>query len=403
MLKSGGVDPRPTPELPIRPFRERILQALGRAGAVVLTAPTGSGKSTQTPRFLLEERGRFPGKVLVLEPRRLAARSLAARVASERGSALGREVGYQVRFDSRSSSETVVVFQTYGVFVQQVLGAPALPGVGAVLLDEFHERTLESDLALAWLKALRRRRPELKVMVMSASLDAGALLGYLPGSEHIDVPGRLFPVDVRHMPPRTREDAPRGALDALQQLCREGLDGSVLVFMPGMREIRRTLALAGPFCREQGLPLLALHGGMELDEQQKALDPSPGPRVIVATNVAETSLTIPGVANVIDSGLHRVAAYSPARDINTLNLTRISRSSAVQRAGRAGRTAPGRCIRLWPESEGTAMQEALPPEIARLELSGLFLQAASLPEPVDWLTPPKAEAWSAAGEVLSGL
>ena len=393
----------PAAALPIQPFRGRILEALGRAGAVVITAPTGSGKSTQTPRFLLEERRSPAGKILVLEPRRLAARSLAARVAFEAGTDLGREVGYQVRFESRCSADTAVVFQTYGVFVQQVLGEPLLRGIGAVLLDEFHERTLESDLALAWLKALRRRRPDLKLMVMSATLDAEGLVKYLPGAEHVDIPGRLFPVDVRHLPPEAREDAAGAALRALKLLCLEGLDGSVLVFMPGMREIRRTLALAGPLCKEQGLALLTLHGSMELGEQQRALEPSPEPRVIVATNVAETSLTIPGVTMVIDSGLHRVASYNQARDINTLRLARISRASAAQRAGRAGRTAPGRCIRLWPASEETSMQDALAPEVARLELSGLFLRAASLPEPVDWLAAPKPESWSAAGRVLTGL
>ena len=184
--------------LPISAFRDRIVAETLRAGSLILTAPTGSGKSTQTPQFLL---GKVPGKILVLEPRRLSARSLAGRVAAETKTALGTTVGYQVRFDSRCGSDTAVVFQTYGVFIAQMLRAPDLPGVGAVLLDEFHERTLECDLALAWLKALRKEsRPDLRIAVMSATLEAEALSRYLPEAARVDVPGRLFPVDIRHHP-----------------------------------------------------------------------------------------------------------------------------------------------------------------------------------------------------------
>ena len=387
----------PDSALPIAPHLPRLVAELQRAGVLVLTAPTGSGKSTQTPRALL---GEVPGRTLVLEPRRLSARSLAARVAQEAGTTLGDRVGYQVRFDSRCRPDTPVVFQTYGIFVQQLLKDPSLPGVGAVILDEFHERTLECDLALAWLKALRLRRPELKVVVMSATLDAGELSRYLPEAARVDVPGRLYPVDVRHQPPDARDGPAESALKALRALAAEGLDGSVLVFMPGLREIRRCLTVLGPYCREQGLELLSLHGSMEIDEQQRALDPAAGPRVIVATNVAETGLTIPGVTMVIDSGLHRLAAYSAARDINTLYLSRVSRANAAQRAGRAGRTAPGRCVRLWSKSEELSMPEALAPEIRRLELSSLRLQAASLPRAVDWLTPPAQDAWTAAERCL---
>lgn len=387
--------------LPIQAARGRIVEALGRSKALVLTAPTGSGKSTQTPQFLLPL---VQGRILVLEPRRLSARSLAQRVASEARATLGREVGYQVRFDSRCRADTKVVFQTYGVFVQQLLRGPELRGVGAVLLDEFHERTLECDLALAWLKRLRGRREDLALAVMSATLDGGALAEFLPDAERLDVPGRLFPVRVSHSPLEARMDPADGALRALQGLAADGLDGSVLVFMPGLREIRRTLTALGPFCRERGLELHALHGSMELSEQGRVLEPSEGaPRVIVATNVAETGLTIPGVTAVIDSGLHRVAAYDAARGINTLYLARISRGNAEQRAGRAGRTAPGRCVRLWSKADEAAMPDRLLPEILRLELSGLRLEASSLPEPVGWLTPPPEAAWSAAGRTLSAL
>lgn len=387
--------------LPIDSFRENIVGELLRAGALILTAPTGSGKSTRTPQFLL---GKVPGKILVLEPRRLAARSLAGRVAVETSSPLGKTVGYQVRFDSRCGPETPVVFQTYGVFIAQMLKDPSLPGVGAVLLDEFHERTLECDLALAWLKTLRgTRRPELKLVVMSATLEADSLSRYLSGAARADVPGRLFPVDIRHHPLAAREGPAEGALAALKELAKEGLDGSVLIFMPGLREIRRGLAVLSPYCRENGLELHGLHGSMDLAEQQSVLEESPQRRVILATNVAETGLTIPQVTMVIDSGLHRVAAYDAARGINTLYLSRISRANALQRSGRAGRTAPGRCVRLWSKADETGMAPSLKPEILRLELSSVRLQAGSLPEPVDWVTSPNEAAWESAGRSLASL
>ncbi len=386
--------------LPILPFRDRLLAELKRAGILILSAPTGSGKSTQVPQFL---RGEVDGRILVLEPRRLSARSLAARIAAETATPLGVEIGYQVRFDSACRPTTKVVFQTYGLFIQTLRDAPQLPGIDAVILDEFHERTLESDLSLAWLKALRRSRPGLKIVVMSATLDHDELASYLPEAARLDVPGRLFTVDVRHAPLVPREDPAQGATRALRDLAREGLDGSVLVFMPGLREIRRALAALGPDCRALGLDLMPLHGSMDLAEQQKALDPAGGRRVIIATNVAETGLTIPGVTMVIDSGLHRVAAYDPARGINTLYLSRISRANAEQRTGRAGRTAAGRCVRLWSRVDETGMAASLKPEIERLELSALYLQAASLPGEISWLTPPRAATWTQARQTLTAL
>jgi len=388
------------PPLPIAPFRDAIVAELERAGALILTAPTGSGKSTQVPQFL---RGRTEGRILVLEPRRLSARSLAARVASETKTALGTEIGYQVRFDSRCGPKTGVVFQTYGLFIQRLLAEPDLPDVGAVVLDEFHERTLECDLALAWLRTARKARPDLKAVVMSATLEGEALARYLPEAARVEVPGRLYPVDIRHSPLAAREGSAEGALNALRDLSREGLNGSVLVFMPGVREIRRALTVLGPYCREQGLDLRALHGSMDLDAQQQVLEPSEKHRVIVTTNVAETGLTVPGVTMVIDGGQHRVSAFDAARGINTLYVTRISRANAAQRAGRAGRTAPGRCVRLWSRADEASMAESLTPEIARLELSPLFLEAATLPAPVEWLTPPQPAAWAAARSSLLSL
>lgn len=386
--------------LPVVAARERLVEGLLRAGALVLSAPTGSGKSTQAPKFLLDA---LPGRIVVLEPRRLSARSLAARVASERGTPLGGEVGYAVRFENRTGPKTRLVFQTYGVFASTLAKDPALAGVSAVVLDEFHERTLDADLALAWLKALRARRPELKVLVMSATLAGEALERYLPGAARLEVEGRLFPVETAYRPLTAARALGEGVLGALQDLARGGLSGSVLVFLPGLREIRRAREVLGPWCRAEGFDLRDLHGGMDLAEQQELMVPGERPRVILATNLAETGLTVPGVTAVVDSGLHRVAAHDPARGLNTLYLSRISRANADQRAGRAGRTAPGRCVRLWSRADEAAMAPALKPEIERLELSSLRLRAAALPAPVDWLTQPPPAAWESAGRALAGV
>ena len=385
--------------LPIDAHRETIVSELARAGALILSAPTGSGKSTRAPRFVLDS---VKGKVLVLEPRRLSARSLAARVASELKTPLGGRVGYRVRFDSKAGKDTDLIYETYGVFVSQLLRDPSLDGVGAVVLDEFHERSLDADLSLGALKSLRTARPDLKLVVMSATLDAGELTKFLPGAARVEVPGRTFPVKITHHPVAASAEPSASALAALRDLAKEGIDGSILVFMPGVREIRRTVTSLTPFCREHGLGLQSLHGSMEPEEQDRALS-SGDKRVIVATNVAETGLTVPGVTIVVDSGLHRVAAYDAARGINTLNLARISRANADQRAGRAGRTAPGRCVRLWSKMDEAAMAPSLKPEILRLELSSSLLQAASLPRPVEWLTPPPEAARDSALAALTAL
>ncbi len=386
--------------LPADALRPGVLAAAAAGRAMIVTAPTGSGKSTRVPVFLAEA---VPGRVLVLEPRRLSARALAARVAELSRTALGEGVGYQVRHDSRATARTKIVFQTYGVFVQRLLREPELPGVDAVALDEFHERTLDADLALAWLTALRRRRPRLVVAAMSATLDSQGLARHLPEAARLEASGRSFPVEVRHWPASEGEGAPRAAARALRELAREGLDGSVLVFLPGISEIRRFLEEVGPLCRERGLEALALHGSMDFDAQARVLEAPNAPRVIAATNVAETGLTVPGVTAVIDSGLHRLAQFDPARGVNALRVARISRANAEQRAGRAGRTAPGRCVRLWSRAEEASMAAALAPEIERLELSSLALSAAALPEPPLWLTPPRPAALSEARAQLTAL
>lgn len=404
------------PVLPILAHRQAIVDAVARDRVLILCAPPGTGKSTQVPRYLLDR----PGKILVLQPRRIAARNLALRVAEEMGEAVGGTVGYQVRFEGKSKEDTRILYQTYGVFFQQLLGDPLLEGIGTVLLDEFHERTLEADATLAWLKRLRAHaRPDLAMVVMSATLELEGLKAYLAPAPLIEVAAETFPVEISHQPPMTQEPMNLQALRAFKRLLSQGLSGSVLIFMPGQGEIRRTLEAFDPLCRQHGIGLFELHGSMDMEAQQRALRaPQSGTCVIVSTNVAETSLTIPGITVVIDSGQARIAAYSTQRDMNTLYLGSISLQNARQRAGRAGRTAPGTCIRLWSADRERAMPAALDPEILRVEPTDMVLSLHSLADRfgrinkasgtegdmlIPWLTPPARPLWDKAEKSLERI
>jgi ATP-dependent helicase HrpB len=403
--------PPALPVLPVHGAREAILAAVEQAGALILSAPPGTGKSTQVPRFLRRDEG----QVLVLQPRRIAARALAARVAEESGEALGKGVGYQVRFESLAGPETRVLFQTYGTFRQRLTRDPDLRGVHTVILDEFHERAWEADLALSWCRSLRATsRRDLRLVVMSATLDETGLAEYLPDARKVTVEGRAFPVEIRHQPPRLSEPLPQQVLRALKALHAER-GGSVLVFLPGAGEIKWCGDAIAAFCREAGLRLCELHGSMPLEAQQATLRaPEREAAVILSTNVAETSLTVPGVTAVIDAGLHRVASYDPERDLNTLYLQAVSRANAVQRAGRAGRVAPGVCVRLWDEMRESVMAPHLEPEIRRVELSETALawhvlraeaSARAPARAVDlrWPTPPEPALWARAEAKLTRI
>ncbi len=391
--------------LPVTAARAEIEAALAATGCLVLSAPPGTGKSTQVPRFVSEH----SGQVWVLQPRRIAARTLAARVAEELGEALGRTAGYQVRFENASGPDTRILFQTYGTFRQRLLRDPELAGVHTVVIDEFHERAWEADLALLWCRELRRgARPDLRLLVMSATLEVGDLRAYLPDARILTLPGRVFPVAIRHQPPRLREYLPLQIARALKSLAAEGWSGSALVFLPGAGEIRQAAEAVDAFARGAGFVVRELHGSMPLDAQRRALAaPLQGPTILLTTNVAETSLTVPGITAVIDAGLQRVAAYDPERDLNTLYVQPIAAANAVQRAGRAGRTAPGLCIRLWDAERDARLAPALLPEVRRVELSEAALavhaliddpgraQAAGL-----WPTPPDTGLWERAVEKL---
>ena len=391
--------------LPISDQRDLVVSSLKSEGRLVVTAPTGSGKSTQLPQALLDS-GAWPGQVLVLQPRRMAARMLARRVAEERGSRVGEEVGYRVRFDGMVSPATRIVFVTEGLLLRQLLSKPDLPGVSALVFDEFHERNLAGDAALALAKRLTETsRPDLALLITSATLEAEPLRSYLGGCPLVEVEGRLHPVEVSYWGGEREAPLWDRAASQVAALAAE-TEGDFLVFMPGAYEIRRTLSALERSPRLRGFELLPLYGELAPERQDAALRPSPRRKVVVATNVAETSLTIEGVRTVIDSGVAKVARYDSRRGINVLLPEPISRASAKQRAGRAGRVAPGRCLRLWSEKEHEGRAEARTPEVKRVDLSEtcLALRAAGMDfRSLDWFEPPEKEALDGAEELLGAL
>ncbi len=400
--------PKPSmPDLPIHRVRQRILAELDSSNRLVLTAPTGTGKSTQIPQFLLDS-GRIQGQILVLQPRRLAARFLAARVAQERGTELGNEIGFQTRFESCLSAGTRVRFMTEGILPRLFLSDPTLKEVGAIILDEFHERPLSSDIGLGLVKRLQEiGRADLKLVVMSATLQTEPLQAYLQGSAVVNVEARNHPVQVSYLPPRPEVPVWEQAAKALVSLLREQPGGDVLIFMPGAFEIRRTIETCKRLSTAERLDLLPLYGELPREQQDRIMAPADGRKVIVATNIAETSLTIPGIRHVIDSGLVRLSRFDPARGFNTLNLETISRHSAEQRTGRAGREAPGTAIRLWPLAEQMRRPAATDAEIHRTDLAEIVLplKALGFDDPADfpWFEAPEATAISQAMVLLTDL
>ena len=396
--------------LPIYDIADDLVEALSNASRLVLTAPTGSGKSTQAPQILLDQGVLGDGRIVVLQPRRLAARLLASRVAQERGSPLGAEVGYQVRFERQASDATRILYATEGILLRRMLSEPNLDGVSAIVFDEFHERHVDGDLTLARARLLQESsRPDLKIVVMSATLDIDLARRYLGDCEVLTSAGRVHPVTVdyaaRPLDPQQR--IWQAAAEAFAQLTQSNVDGDVLVFMPGAYEINRTLEAIGAMPCARGWILLPLYGDLPEAEQDRAVRPADRPKVIVATNVAETSITIDGVRAVIDSGLARVSRFDPHRGINTLLIETISRASAEQRAGRAGRTAPGRCLRLWTEHEHRGRKPHDIPEIHRIDLAEvlLILKAHGFPEAPEfpWLEAPEPAAMQRAEQLLRDL
>jgi ATP-dependent helicase HrpB len=395
------------PDLPVASVLAEAVAA-SRGGGVVVTAPPGSGKTMLVPAAVLDDLD--PGsRVVLLQPRRLAARAVAAQIARLRGVNLGGEVGYRVRFDSCASPDTQLVVETTGIMLRRLLDDVALEGIGAVILDEFHERSLEMDLVLGLVLRLRETlRPDLRVVAMSATLDAAPVARLLGGAGGpcpvVSADGRLHPVEVRYLKHGDRRDLVELVSTAVPDAVR-ATTGHVLVFLPGVGEIIRCQQAIEPLVARQGHAVLALYGDLPPDEQDRVLADIGRRKVILATNVAETSLTIPGITAVIDSGLARQSRVSHATGLPRLELVPVSKASADQRAGRAGRTAAGICWRLWDEAAHQHRPAAEPPEAIRGDLAGPLLQLLALGEDRDfpWLDQPPAEAVANAVGLLQHL
>jgi ATP-dependent helicase HrpB len=389
--------------LPVDAILPEIIDSLRLHPNLVIVAAPGAGKTTRVPPALL---GMVSGEVVVVEPRRIAARLAARRVAWERGEAVGETAGYQIRFEEAVGPRTRLRFVTEGILTRRLLSDPFLKGVDAVVLDEFHERHLESDLALALLKRLQRKRPELRIVVMSATLDADPVARYLGGCPVLCSTGTVFDVSITHLP-YSPDPLEVQVKNAVELLTAGEHSGDILTFLPGTVEIRRAMRACDAVARRVGLLVLPLHGSLTPKEQDRALSPASQRKLILATNVAESSVTVEGVTAVIDSGLARFASYSPWSGLPTLHVGRVSKASAKQRAGRAARTAPGRVLRLYTEEDYSRRAEQDAPEILRSDLSQLCLALRAMGiarvDEVAWLDVPTEAAVHRAESLLDRL
>jgi len=376
--------------LPVDEYLPQIIEAVRSSRALILSAAPGAGKTTRVPPALAAD-----GPVIVLQPRRVAARSMARRVADEQGWTIGREVGWHVRFERRFGAGTRVLFATEGILTARLQQDPLLAGFRTIVLDEFHERSIHADLGLALARQAWRARDDLRLVVMSATLQAEPLAKFLDGCAQIAVPGRIHPIEIDYRPGQH-------VAAAVAEIARAS-DGNVLCFLPGAPEINRALSdvrtAAG-----RDVEVLPLHGSLPADEQDRALDAGQARRVILATNIAETSLTVPGVRAVIDAGLQKVARYDPDRGIDSLETERIPADAAQQRAGRAGRLGPGRVRRLWDQAD--RLRPHGEPEIHRVDLSDAVLDILAWggdPRSFEWFDPPSADRIDAALGLLEQL
>ena len=387
--------------LPIDSHLEEIVAAVRRARAAVVVAAPGAGKTTRVPPALVAD-----GRVILLQPRRVAARSIAARIASERGWTLGREVGWQVRFDRRFSSETRLLVVTEGILTARLQSDPLLGDYMTIVLDEFHERSIHGDLAMALARQAWRARDDLRIVVMSATLDAEPVSNFLGGCPVVDVPGRVFPLEIAYAPGQR-------VAEAVVDVAR-ATPGNVLCFLPGAAEIRRAIGEVAANLPNRPNPahpanpanyeILPLHGSLPASEQDRALAESDCRRIIVATNIAETSLTVPGVTAVVDTGFHKVARYDASRGIDSLEVERITADAADQRAGRAGRIAPGIVRRLWDSRD--RLRPHREPEIHRVDLAAAVLDIVAWggdPDTFEWFDMPPRDALQAAIVLLERL
>ena len=400
--------------LPIDRSLPDIVARVRESRALVLVAEPGAGKTTRVPPALLGAGllSKDHPNLVMLQPRRVAARASAERIAQENGWTLGNEVGYHVRFDKKISATTRLRVLTEGILTRQLLDDPFLEGIGAVVLDEFHERSLHTDVAVALLREVRQTvRDDLILIVMSATLEAAPVARFLGDCPVLRVEGRTFPIelDYRGVPPGAAKVplADRVAQAVEDAVTDNPQGGDVLAFLPGAEEIRRAARNLEAFADRQNLLVLPLHGSLPAAEQTRALRPADRRKIILATNIAETSLTIEGVDTVIDSGLARVAGYDPQRGLDRLELKRISKASATQRAGRAGRTRPGRCIRLWSQRDEQGMADFELPEVRRVDLCGTVLAVHAWgktdPRGFGWYEPPPEQTLVAAERLLEML
>jgi ATP-dependent helicase HrpB len=401
---------RPKPDfsepLPIDEVLDELKRALAAGSSAVLVAPPGAGKTTRVPLALESEAWLSGGKILVLEPRRLAARNAAARMARTLGERVGDTVGLRARLDTRVSARTRIEVVTEGVFTRLILDDPSLASIAAVLFDEFHERSLDADLGLALaLDAQRSIREDLRILVMSATLEGGRVADLLGGAPIVRSEGRAFPVETRYLgrdPNARLEDQ---VTDAIMRALRAEA-GSVLAFLPGQGEIRRTEERLRERVTDPAVVIAPLYGALDRRTQDEAIEPASAEKrkVVLATSIAETSLTIEGVRIVVDCGVSRVPRFDPDVGVTRLATVRVSRAAADQRRGRAGRTAPGVCYRLWSEAETASLLPFAEPEIRSADLAPLLLDCAEWgladPRTLTWLDPPGAAALDAAREEL---
>ena len=393
--------------LPIDAHISQIVSTLYTSGALTLTAPPGSGKTTRIPRALFDAGFSENGEILVLEPRRLAARLAAARVAEEMGEEPGGVTGYTIRFENVSGPKTRIRFLTEAILTRRFAGDPALSGVSVVILDEFHERHIETDIGLALVKRAMKDNPRLKLLVMSATLDAEPVAAYLGGASIISLSESAHELTFEYEEKPDNRPLHEKVKSGVLKLFRSGIHGDILVFLPGAAEIRRTAEALGTSAAGAGFTVSLLHGNLPASEQRMALCPAEKPKVILSTNVAETSVTIPGVAAVIDSGLARVAGYSAWSGFPTLTTAKISKSSATQRAGRAGRTRAGVVLRLYSRADYNARPQRDVPEILRSDLAeiALLLHGAGIRDlkEFEWFETPPGAALDTAEELLNRL
>ena len=393
--------------LPIDAVIPELLDALQHSACVVLQAPTGAGKTTRVPPALLDAGLAGQGQILLLEPRRLAARAAARRMAFERGTTLGDEVGYQVRFDQRCSRETRLLAMTEGILLRRLQDDPFLESVSVILFDEFHERSLNLDLTLAMARRVQQTvRPDLKLVVMSATLAAGPVARYLGDCPIITSAGRLHPVEIRYRPAISAEAMVDQVASAVDDLLTS-TTGNVLVFLPGVREIQQASTRLNAIAEQFLAIVLPLCGDLSPEQQDWVLSPQAQRKIVLATNVAETSVTIDGITGVVDSGQVRQMQFDPGLGLDRLVLTKISQASSDQRAGRAGRTQPGVCLRLWLEREQRGRAVDTEPEICRVDLSGPVLELLCWGETdvhtFPWFEAPRREAVVQALTLLDSL